>query len=102
MEAELARNDQIIAALQKRLFGSSSERIDPGQLQLDLDGVTLGAGAKRNRGRDGALDCATPPSEPDGRFSRIRLSSQRVTRLRRLAVSFFWASSRQKSPSSRK
>ncbi len=27
------------------------------------------------RGRDGALDCATPPSEPDGRISRIRLSS---------------------------
>ena len=41
-KAELARKDQIIAALQKRLFGSSSERIDPGQLQLDLDGVTLG------------------------------------------------------------
>ena len=27
-------------------------------------------------GRDGALVCATPPSEPDGRISRIRLSSQ--------------------------
>ncbi len=48
-KAELARKDQIIAALQKRLFGASSERIDPGQLQLDLDGVTLGAGAKRRQ-----------------------------------------------------
>ena len=27
-----------------------------------------------NRGRDGALDCPTPPSEPDWRISRIRLS----------------------------
>ena len=41
-KAELARKDQIIAALQKRLFGSSSERIDPGQLQLELDDLTLG------------------------------------------------------------
>ncbi len=28
-----------------------------------------------DRGRDGALICSTPPSEPDGRISRIRLSS---------------------------
>lgn len=27
------------------------------------------------RGRDGALDCPTPPSEPDVQISRIRLSS---------------------------
>lgn len=42
VKAELARKDQIIAALQKRLFGSSSERLDPGQLQLELDELTLG------------------------------------------------------------
>ena len=29
-----------------------------------------------DRGRDGALTCAAPPSEPDVRISRIRLSSQ--------------------------
>src|SRR4051794_8974308 len=29
-----------------------------------------------DRGRDDALVCATPPSEPDGRISRIRLSSR--------------------------
>jgi len=28
-----------------------------------------------DRGRDDALSCAAPPSEPDKRFSRIRLSS---------------------------
>jgi hypothetical protein len=28
------------------------------------------------RGRDGALTCAAPPSEPDWRISRIRLSSR--------------------------
>ena len=30
-----------------------------------------------DRGRNGTLDCATPPSEPDKRFSRIRLSGRR-------------------------
>ncbi|MBA4149675.1 MAG: hypothetical protein H0X66_16305 [Verrucomicrobia bacterium] len=37
--------------------------------------VGLAAAQAFNRGRDDALDCITPPSEPDGRFSRIRLSS---------------------------
>ncbi|MBA4149594.1 MAG: hypothetical protein H0X66_15895 [Verrucomicrobia bacterium] len=37
--------------------------------------VGLAAAQAINRGRDDALDCITPPSEPDGRFSRIRLSS---------------------------
>jgi len=32
-------------------------------------------GINENRGRDGVL-YATPPSEPDGRISRIRLSSR--------------------------
>lgn len=41
-QAEIARKDQIIAALQQRLFGSSSERLDPGQLNLDFDEATLG------------------------------------------------------------
>ena len=30
----------------------------------------------QKRGRNGALVCATPPSEPDLQISRIRLSSQ--------------------------
>ncbi|HQW27988.1 MAG TPA: IS66 family transposase, partial [Verrucomicrobiales bacterium] len=33
---ELARKDQIIAALQHRLFGSKSERYHPDQEQLDF------------------------------------------------------------------
>jgi len=32
--------------------------------------------AHADRGRDGALSCAAPPSEPDVRLSRIRLSSR--------------------------
>ena len=36
-------------------------------------------GTPGHRGRSGALDCAAPPSEPDKRISRIRLSSQRFT-----------------------
>jgi transposase len=42
LEAELARKDQIIAALQKRLFGSQSERLDPDQLELLMGEEVLG------------------------------------------------------------
>jgi transposase len=42
LRAELARKDQIIAALQQRLFGSSSEKLDPAQLQLLFDEMVLG------------------------------------------------------------
>ncbi|MGB6219489.1 hypothetical protein, partial [Haloferula sp.] len=40
-----------------------------------------------DRGRNGALVCAAPPSEPDRRISRIRLSSQWFAPLRRLVTS---------------
>jgi methyl coenzyme M reductase gamma subunit len=39
---ELARKDQIIAALQHRLFGSKSERYHPDQEQLDFGEDVLG------------------------------------------------------------
>lgn len=42
LKAELARKDKIIAGLQQRLFGSSSEKIDPAQLQLEMDEMLLG------------------------------------------------------------
>ena len=42
VKAELARKNEIIAALQHRLFGSSSERLDPLQLQLEFDAIVLG------------------------------------------------------------
>lgn len=42
LEAELARKDQIIAALQQRLFGAKSERLDPGQLNLMFEEALLG------------------------------------------------------------
>jgi hypothetical protein len=41
-EREIERKDQIIEALQQRLFGSKSERIDPGQLQLEFGEDVLG------------------------------------------------------------
>ncbi len=46
-EREIERKDQIIAALQKRLFGSQSERIDPDQYQLEFGEEVLGTVAKR-------------------------------------------------------
>jgi len=42
LKAELARKDKIIAGLQQRLFGSSSEKLDPAQLQLEMDELLLG------------------------------------------------------------
>jgi len=42
MREELARKDQIIAWLQKKIFGKSSERLDPNQLSLDFDEEIMG------------------------------------------------------------
>jgi transposase len=42
LKNELARKDKIIAGLQQRLFGSSSEKLDPAQLQLLFDEIVLG------------------------------------------------------------
>jgi transposase len=47
---ELKRKDRIIAGLQQQLFGSSSEKLDPNQLQLDLDALTLGKPAPAAEG----------------------------------------------------
>jgi transposase len=41
-KAEIARKDQIIAALQQRLFGAKSERLDPAQLNLMFEEALLG------------------------------------------------------------
>lgn len=68
-KAGLARKDQIIAALQKRLFGSSSERLDPGQLQLELDELTLGKPEPPPE-TNGGGDCG--PEEADGGASPKR------------------------------
>ena len=42
LKAGLARKDKIIAGLQQRLYGSSSEKLDPNQLQFELDQLLLG------------------------------------------------------------
>jgi transposase len=42
LKIELARKDKIIAGLQQRLFGSSSEKLDPAQLQLLFDQLLMG------------------------------------------------------------
>ena len=47
MKEELARKNQIIAWLQKKMFGKSSERLDPNQLNLDFDAAVLGLPARR-------------------------------------------------------
>ena len=42
LKLEIVRKDKTIAGLQQRLFGSSSEKVDPNQLQLALDQLHLG------------------------------------------------------------
>lgn len=59
-EAEIKRKDQIIAGLQQRLFGSSSEKLDPAQLQLMFDELVLGKPAPSPDQSDGE------PSAPEG------------------------------------
>jgi transposase len=58
LKSELARKDKIIAGLQQRLFGSSSEKLDPAQLQLKLDELLLGKPAP-------PLESSGDPSAPE-------------------------------------
>ena len=39
---EIKRKDRIIEGLRQRIFGSSSEKLDPAQLQLMFDELVLG------------------------------------------------------------
>lgn len=63
-EAEIARKDQIIGALQQRLFGSKSERLDPAQIDLDFDDATLGKPEPSPANGDG--ECELEAAEESG------------------------------------
>ena len=56
-------------------FGAATGVSDPRLQKNRIRNHHLGGDAATDRGRDGALDCPTPPSEPDRRISRIRLTS---------------------------
>ncbi|MEI8376795.1 MAG: IS66 family transposase [Planctomycetota bacterium] len=58
--AEIKRKDRIIEGLRHRLFGASSEKLDPAQLQLMFDEVVLGKPAPSPDQSDGV------PSAPEG------------------------------------
>ena len=74
-KAELARKEAIIAALQQRLFGSSSERLDPAQLQLEFD--------------EGLLGKAAPPPEPCHGVSAPEEAKEKGARSRRKKAELF-------------
>lgn len=59
-KAELARKDQIILGLQQRLFGRSSERFNPNQLEFDFGDALLGKPEELPENEDGSED---PPDE---------------------------------------
>ena len=65
LKAELARKDKIIAGLQQRLFGTSSEKLDPAQLQLMLDELLLGKPAP-------PPDATSAPEEGKSNAQKIR------------------------------
>jgi transposase len=75
LKSELARKDKIIAGLQQRLFGSSSEKLDPAQLQLKLDELLLGKPA--------------PPSDPSGETSAPEEGKSNAARTRRTKADRF-------------
>jgi transposase len=63
-EAEIARKDQIIAALQRRLFGKSSERLDPNQEHFDFGEETLGKPGPPSPNGEGGKDKGRNKSAP--------------------------------------
>jgi len=68
LEAELKRKDQIIAGLQHRLFGSSSEKLDPNQLELLFNELIMGKPAPA---------AGTEPEQPK---AKTRAASTRRTK----------------------
>lgn len=75
LKAELARKDKIIAGLQQRLFGSSSEKRDPAQLQLELEELLLGKPA--------------PPPEASGDTSAPEEGKSNAAKTRRTKADRF-------------
>ena len=75
LKSELARKDKIIAGLQQRLFGSSSEKLDPAQLQLKLDELLLGKTA--------------PPPEASGETSAPEEAKSSAPKTRRTKADRF-------------
>ena len=68
LEAELKRKDQIIAGLRHRLFGSSSEKLDPNQLELLFNELIMGKPAPAE---------GTEPEQPK---TKTRAGSTRRTK----------------------
>jgi hypothetical protein len=75
LKSELARKDKIVAGLQQRLFGSSSEKLDPDQLQFELDQLLLGKPA--------------PPSDSSGETSAPEEGKSNAAKTRRTKADRF-------------
>ena len=71
LEAEIKRKDQIIAGLQHRLFGSSSEKLDPNQLELLFNELIMGKPAPADAAGDEVT--ISNPHPADGKlFVRVK------------------------------
>jgi transposase len=67
LKLELERKDKIIAGLRQRIFGSSSEKIDPTQLQLLFDELVMGKPAPLPEGGE-----APAPEKQTSKTPKIR------------------------------
>jgi transposase len=74
--AEIKRKDRIIEGLQHRLFGPSSEKLDPAQLQLMFDELVLGKPAP-------------PPDQSDGQTSAPEEEKPSAAKTRRTKADRF-------------
>ena len=68
---EIKRKERVIAGLQQRLYGASSEKLDPNQLQFQLDELTLGKPAP-----------TAAPDDPEAK-AKTRAATTRRTKAER-------------------
>ena len=74
LKLELERKDKIIAGLRQRIFGSSSEKIDPAQLQLLFDELIMGKPAPPP---DKSGDASAPEEEKSKAAKNRRTKADR-------------------------
>lgn len=83
LKIELERKDKIIAGLRQRIFGSSSEKIDPAQLQLLFDELLMGKPAPPP---DNGDDTSAPEEEKSKASKNRRTKADRFPKNLKILV----------------
>jgi len=82
--AEIKRKDRIIEGLRQRIFGASSEKLDPAQLQLMFDEVVLGKPAPSPD--QSAGETSAPEGEKSNAVRTRRTKADRFPKNLRIVV----------------